>query len=40
MWARVRSGAHTPRQVIAGALYGLIVPFIELYAVVFWLEVV
>jgi hypothetical protein len=38
MWARVRVGAHTPRQVLAGALYGLTVPFLELYAIVFWLD--
>jgi hypothetical protein len=38
MWARVRVGAHTPRQVLAGGLYGLIVPFLELYAIVNWLD--
>lgn len=30
MWARVRAGAHTPAEVIAGALFGLISPAIEL----------
>jgi hypothetical protein len=39
MWARVRVGAHTTRQVLAGALYGLIVPFAELYLLVFELGV-
>jgi hypothetical protein len=38
MWARVRVGAHTTRQVLAGAVYGLVVPFLELYAIVFWLD--
>jgi len=31
MWARVRAGAHTSRQVWAGALFGLFVPYIELF---------
>jgi membrane-associated phospholipid phosphatase len=33
MWARVRVEAHTPRQVLGGALYGLLVPFAELWAI-------
>lgn len=38
MWARVRVGAHTTGQVIAGAAFGLVVPLIELYTVVYvWL---
>jgi membrane-associated phospholipid phosphatase len=40
MWARVRVGAHTPKQVLAGALYGLMAPFAELYLLVFVLGVV
>lgn len=40
MWARVRVGAHTPGQVIAGAAFGLAVPLVELYLVVYvWLDV-
>ena len=34
MWARVRVGAHTPGQVAAGALFGLLVPMAELWIVV------
>jgi hypothetical protein len=37
MWARVRVGAHTPGQVFAGALFGLLVPFAELYVLVYYL---
>ncbi len=38
MWARVRVGAHTPGQVAAGAAFGLFVPLVELWAVVYgWL---
>lgn len=29
MWARVRSRAHTPAQVVAGAAYGALVPLAE-----------
>lgn len=32
MWSRVRLGAHTVGQVIAGALYGLALPYAELTA--------
>ncbi|MFQ5572524.1 MAG: phosphatase PAP2 family protein, partial [Rhodothermales bacterium] len=32
MWARVRTGAHTWGQVVAGTLYGLFVPYAELTA--------
>ena len=35
MWARVRVGAHTRGQVIAGALFGLIAPMAELYVIVY-----
>lgn len=31
MWARVRVGAHTPAQVVAGAACGLAIPYTELY---------
>ncbi len=31
MWARVRIGAHTPWQVWAGALFGLLLPYAQLY---------
>lgn len=34
MWARVRVGAHTPGQVFAGAVFGLVVPVIELFVIV------
>ncbi|MEP0546634.1 MAG: hypothetical protein ABJF88_06870 [Rhodothermales bacterium] len=34
MWARVRVGAHTPGQVVAGALFGLILPVVELSVIV------
>lgn len=34
MWARVRSGAHTPAQVVAGAAYGALVPLAEFLLVV------
>ncbi len=34
MWARVRVGAHTPGQVFAGAVFGLVVPIIELSIIV------
>ncbi len=40
MWARVRAGAHTPLQTLAGAVYGLVVPFLELYLLIFVLGVV
>ena len=30
-WARRKLDAHTSRELIAGALFGLIIPFIELY---------
>ena len=40
MWARVRVGAHTTGQVIAGTAFGLLVPLVELYLVVYvWLGV-
>lgn len=29
-WARVRSGAHTPAQVLAGSAFGGIAPYVEL----------
>jgi len=35
MWARVRVGAHTPGQVVAGAAFGLLVPLAELYTLVY-----
>ncbi len=35
MWARVRVGAHTRGQVVAGALFGLIAPMAELYVIVY-----
>lgn len=31
MWARVRAGVHTRAQVLAGALFGLVAPYAELY---------
>lgn len=31
MWARVRAGAHTLGQVLAGAVFGLFLPPLELY---------
>lgn len=34
MWARVRVGAHTVGQVLAGAVFGLVMPFVELAIVV------
>lgn len=34
MWARVRVEAHTPGQVAAGALFGLVVPVVELWVIV------
>lgn len=34
MWARVRVEAHSPGQVVAGALFGLIVPVVELWVIV------
>ncbi len=41
MWARVRVGAHTVGQVVAGAAFGLIVPQIQLWwIVVGWLGLV
>ena len=36
MWARVRVGAHTPAQVFGGAVYGLLVPLVELYVIVYY----
>ena len=35
MWARVRVSAHTPGQVAAGAVFGLVVPLAELYVLVY-----
>jgi len=41
MWARVRVGAHTPAQVVAGTLFGLIVPQVQLWWIVYvWLDLV
>lgn len=34
MWARVRTRAHTPAQVLAGTAFGLVVPYAELWLVV------
>ncbi len=34
MWARVRVEAHTPGQVMAGALFGLTLPVVELWLIV------
>ncbi|MDX1531408.1 MAG: phosphatase PAP2 family protein [Rhodothermales bacterium] len=34
MWARVRVGAHTPGQVVAGTLFGFFMPLVELAVVV------
>lgn len=34
MWARVRVGAHTPGQVFAGAVFGLVMPAVELSIIV------
>ena len=34
MWARVRVEAHTPGQVVAGALFGLVLPVVELGIIV------
>lgn len=34
MWARMRVGAHTLGQVVAGTVFGLIVPVVELYVIV------
>lgn len=34
MWARVRVEAHTPGQVVAGAIFGLILPVAELWVIV------
>lgn len=31
MWARVRVGAHTPGQVVAGTVCGLVIPYVELF---------
>lgn len=39
MWARVHVGAHSAAQVAAGALYGFVVPLVELYGIVYlWLD--
>ena len=39
MWARVHVGAHTTAQVVAGAVYGALVPLVELYLIVYvWLD--
>ena len=39
MWARIRVGAHTPGQVMLGAAYGLLLPLVELWWVVYvWLD--
>jgi hypothetical protein len=35
MWARVRVSAHTTGQVLAGAAFGLLMPLIELYVLVY-----
>jgi membrane-associated phospholipid phosphatase len=40
MWARVRVEAHSVGQVVAGALFGLIVPVVELYVIVRALDLV
>jgi membrane-associated phospholipid phosphatase len=40
MWARVRVEAHTVGQVVAGALFGLVVPVVELYVIVRALDLV
>ena len=41
MWARVRVGAHTVGQVVAGALFGLVVLPAELWWIVYrWLDLV
>ena len=41
MWARVRVGAHTVGQVVAGAAFGLLVPLAELWWIVYvWLDLV
>lgn len=41
MWARVRVGAHTLGQVVAGTAFGLVVPQIQLYWIVYrWLDLV
>jgi hypothetical protein len=41
MWARVRVGAHTVGQVFAGAAFGLIVPQVQLWWIVYrWLDLV
>lgn len=34
MWARVRVSAHTLGQVVAGAIFGLVVPVVELFVIV------
>lgn len=41
MWARIRVGAHTLGQVVAGTAFGLVVPQIQLYWIVYhWLDLV
>ena len=41
MWARVRVGAHTVGQVVAGAVFGLVVPQVQLWWIVYeWLDLV
>ena len=41
MWARVRVGAHTVGQVVAGAAFGLVVPQLQLWWIVYeWLGLV
>ena len=41
MWARVRVGAHTVGQVFAGAAFGLVVPQVQLWWIVYrWLDLV
>ena len=41
MWARVRVGAHTVGQVVAGAAFGLVVPQLQLWWIVYeWLALV
>jgi membrane-associated phospholipid phosphatase len=34
MWARIRVKAHTLGQVVAGTVFGLVVPAVELFVIV------
>lgn len=34
MWARVRAGAHRVDEVVGGAIFGLVVPYAELFLIV------